>query len=285
MCVDTDMFHVTEAGVRLSIVDPGDAPRTCVVLLGHMAWLEPFELQRFELLAAELRSRLVVVESAGLGESAPLSWAERRALLAGHYRPVASRLLNAVGEVVPAGESLDLIGYSMGATMASAIAAVDPARFTSLTLVEPVGFRAWNPIQLIAAVYHESKSTPEYLVETAGHGASIPAPWQHNPLAPSPRRNLLDQSLLGGGLSWGRTHADLHAIVGHDTAPSVLLIHGDNSRLSPAAAVQSLGQSLAATGAHVNTVEVPGGHGLWHSLPRVQGLAREITTHWGLLPV
>lgn len=44
---------------------PGDP--TFVVAQGFKAWIEPFELQRFRLLARTLRARVIIAETPGFG--------------------------------------------------------------------------------------------------------------------------------------------------------------------------------------------------------------------------
>ena len=71
----------------------------------------------------------------GYGESAP--WRKNRALT---LRDEARR----VAALIPCCEDLHLVGYSYGGAVAMALAAEDPVRVRSLTLIEPVLFFALN---------------------------------------------------------------------------------------------------------------------------------------------
>ena len=268
-------------GVRVAVLAPPHHRRTCVAVMGFGAWLDPFELQRFTRLSQVLDAQLIVVESPGLGQpGTSLTRQERVALLAGRYAPVAQRMLAAATTQIQTGQRVHLLGYSMGTSIVTAMAAHDPATsVTSLTLIEPVATRTWNPAELVASVHRENQLIDGYLQETAAVPGSV-GPSDRIPDAPRPARNTLDQLLLAAGLSWGRLATDLRACADRQPPPPVLFVHGRTSQLSRPGAVADLARSARDRGLEVTDVTIDGSHGLWQSLPRVDELAQHIDQFW-----
>ncbi|TCC38893.1 alpha/beta fold hydrolase [Kribbella speibonae] len=282
-------------GVRVAVVEPresaaraaGQARRgpfaaapTCLALMGFGGWLDSFELQRFVQLSRRLGARIVVPETPGLGQIATrLTRRERGALLAGDYGVLARRMLAAAAHALPADERVHLLGYSMGASIAAAMAACAPDHFVSLGLVEPVGFRRWNPATLLRAVAVEDAAMDGYLAETYTVPGAV-APTDRVIGADPPVRNETDQLLLSSSLCWGRTRAVLGRVARQSPRLPVMIAHGDISTLSPLSDVDALVERLRDAGLEVQDAVLPGGHGLWHSLPRVERLANEIEMFW-----
>lgn len=277
----TVVMPSTVHGIRVAAVTPPHHRRTCVVAMGFGAWLDPFELQRFTRLAQALRVRLLVVESPGLGNpGTSLTRRERGALLTGRYTPVARRMLAAATSVIPKRERVHLLGYSMGASIVTAMAAdrsSPPA--LSLTLIEPVATRVWNPAALVTAVHRENGLIDSYLLENRNIPGSI-IPSDRIPHAPQPARKARDQFLLAAGLVRGRIGPDLQQCADSHPHLPVMLVHGRASLLSRPAQVASLARSARERGLTVTDTTVDGGHGLWQSLPRVEDLATHINQFW-----
>ena len=279
-----DVSWSTAHGVRIATVAPERPHGTCVVAMGFGAWLEPFELQRFSRLADQLGVRLVVLETPGLGyEGTALTRRERAALLAGRYSPLGSRMMAAATSVTGRGEPVHLLGYSLGTSIAAAMAASRHAPpISSLVLVEPVAARTWNPLVLARSVGEEDAVIDDYLDETAAVPDAV-APSDRVDGAPDPARNQLDQLLLATALGWGRLAHDLGRFASRQPSPDVLVVHGSTSVLSSPQATASLAQELDAMRCRVTDVEIEGGHGIWQSLPRVDLLGEHVRAFWGSL--
>lgn len=266
-------------GLTYAVIDPPSSMRTCLALMGYGAWIDQFELQRFTLIATRLHTRIIIVEPPGLGRPAhATTWRERAVLAFGDYDPLARRMLDVAEPHLPGAQQLHLLGYSMGASLATAIAADHPHRFASLTLVEPVGFRPWRPARLVTAVRVEDAQLDTYLAETTQVGGSLPS--DRIPDAPQPRRRRIDLTLLAAALCWGRSRSDLQRLARSSQAPPVMLIHGSNSALSPPADVHGLVVAAREAGLCVRDEPVAGGHGLWQSLPRVEQALSVLDDFW-----
>lgn len=279
-----DVCRSTVHGVRIATVTPERPRGTCVVAMGYGAWHDAFELQRFTRLADLLGVRLVVLETPGLGyEGTALTWRERAALLSGRYSPLGARMMAAATSHTGTGEPVHLLGYSLGTSVAAAMAASRHApRISSLVLVEAVAARNWNPLVLARSVGKEDAVIDGYLDETAAVPHAV-APSDRVDGAPGPARNQVDQLLLGTALSWGRLGGDIGRFAARQTSPDVLVVHGSTSVLSPPLANATLVRKLDAQGCLVTDVEVEGGHGLWQSLPRVDLLGEHVRTFWDAL--
>lgn len=268
-------------GIRVGLLTPEAPKRSCIAVMGFGAWLDPFEYQRFALLAHRLEARITIVETPGLGAyRLRASGGERRALLTGDYAPLARRMLHAgLAVAVPGGaEGVHLLGYSMGASLATDMAAAQLVpRLASLTLVEPVGAQTWNPLVLIRAIRREDRLIDTYLQETATVRDAV-APSDRVPGAPGPFRSVLDQILLPQALCWGRLGHQVGLIA--QTGASLLVIHGTESQLSRPAAVDRLVQRARRGGVTATAVAVAGSHGIWQSLPRVAAIADLLSAKW-----
>lgn len=250
---------------------------TFVVVQGFRSWIEEFELQRFTLIARTLNARLVVVEVPGFGVAGSrLLPGERRALLAGDFGPLASRMFAAAVAALD-GESdrtLSFLGYSMGASVATAMAKDAAAQGWSvdrLVLVEPVALQRWKIGRLIRATYREDRWIADYVATNdALHGAV--APWDQRPgVRPSTSRHV-DLLLLGAGLRRGALAGDLRTAV---TPRQMIVVRGDRSELS-AAACQAVLTAMRQRGVATDEMRVPGHHAFWHSLPAVDSMANRL---------
>lgn len=279
-----DVSRSTVHGVRIATVTPERPRATCVVAMGFGAWHDAFELQRFTRLADLLDARLVVLETPGLGyEGTTLTRRERAALLSGRYSRLGTRMMAAATSVTSPGEPVHLLGYSLGTSVAAAMAASRHApRISSLVLVEPVAARTWNPLVLARSVSEEDAVIDDYLDETAAVADAV-APSDRVEGAPGPARNQVDQLLLGTALSWGRLTGDLSRFAARQPSPDVLVVHGSTSVLSPPPINAVLARRLGALGCRVTDVELEGGHGIWQSLPRVDLLGAHVRTFWDAL--
>ena len=280
LCAPPAIATTTVDGLRVAIVGDRCAPRQVLIFMGLKACVEPFELQRFALLARSWDAALTVVDAPGCGYSgARLTGRERRALRRGDFTDVARRMVAAAQEVnhrLRRGPVL-VAGYSMGASLAAA-AAADPGRLrvAAMILVEPVGVRRWNLLSLLRAVRIEDRTIDGYLAHNDGlTGVVQPADRRGE----APPRSRLDLAHLGFGLSRGRLPDDLQRASRIQEFP-LQVVHGSASRLSRVADASWLVRRCRRAGIDVHDITVAGHHALWHSLPHVAGLARCTRLQW-----
>lgn len=292
----TRLLVNTDKGAPLGVacVDPfPDTERVFVVAMGFGACLEPFEVQRFGVLAAALRARLLVVETPGFSFTpTSLLRPERMALLRADYGPVATRMLTAALSVDATSsrqQPLGVIGYSLGASIAAAMARVANTQFDreveleSLVLVEPVANRPWSGPQLLTAMRAEDKLIDDYLKTNEDIPGAV-VPTDRLPGAPSPQHRHLDLLLLANALRAGRLIEDVRAAAAGHEGLKVVVAHGASSRLSRLDACQRMVRQCREAGVSVEDVAVPGSHGLWQSLHAVDDLAGGITSALAYLP-
>ena len=247
--------------------------RVFIVAMGYGAHIDEFELQRFRLLANELRARLVVVETPGHGTpGSHLTWSERLRLLGwSDFLPVAERMVDAATAAEPrlATASVGVIGYSLGTSIGTAMAHVLHRRnnvpVPALVLVEPVSGRAWRPQALLAATRAEGLLVDEALAQNQiVDGAVLPT--DRGTPRNTVRRCRLDLLLLANALRSGK----LSEQVARSCADHVVVIRGDKSRLSLTRPVAEVTARSRAMGLDVRELEMVGSHALWHSLPSVR---------------
>jgi pimeloyl-ACP methyl ester carboxylesterase len=274
------------APLGTACVDPyPDPERAFVVAMGYGACLDPFELQRFGVLARALQARLLVVETPGCSFTpTALQRPERRALLRADYGPVAARMLAAalsVDHTRRAERPVGVIGYSLGASIAAAMVRVANTQFQSrvalesLVLVEPVANRPWSGPQLLAAMRAEDMLIDGNLKTNEDIPGAV-VPTDRIPGAPSPRLRRLDLLLLANALRAGALVEDIRAASEGHEAMKVVVAHGASSHLSQLDACQHMVLQCRETGICVDDVLVPGNHGLWQSLDAVDHLAANL---------
>jgi len=282
--------------ILLGVVDgrhDSDDP-TFVVAQGFLAFVEPFEMQRFQVIAAVLRARLVVVETPGAGfASSRLLPEERRALLRGDFGAPARRMLRAATEVIgsdgPAGAT-GVLGYSLGASFAAAMAAVSGTSGTgppleTVVLVEPVAVQRWSAAALVSAVRRENRLVGTYLAETATVAGAIPPLEARPDESPSTRRRA-DLLLLANALRAGRLSTDLGTAARRPVRGTrrLIVVRGEQSALSPRQAVRDLVTAAEGQGIGARLLSVPGPHAFWHSLPAVGSAATDLAHTLGTFP-
>ncbi|WP_409430740.1 hypothetical protein ACJEIK_28330 [Mycobacterium sp. SMC-16] len=255
---------------------PGD--RTFIVVQGIRSWIEPFEMQRFALIAERLRARLVIVETPGFGTpGSRLLAPERRALRQGDFGPVAARMFTAARTALEEGDAaaapVSFLGYSLGASIAAAMACAAAEQgwpVSEVVLVEPVALHRWRALHLLAASWREDRRLDDYLScnEDIPH---VVAPWDRRPGTRPPNERRRDLLALALALRHGRLYTDLLAT----PARRLVIIRGDRSALSTAAGDPPLAD-LQRRGIPVAEMSIPGHHALWHSLPAVDALARTL---------
>lgn len=280
--------------ILLGVVDgrrDGGDP-TFVVAQGFLAFVEPFEMQRFQLIASVLRARLVVVETPGAGFAASrLLPEERRALLRGDFTVPARRMLRAATEVIGAGDCngsarragpTGVLGYSLGSSFAAAMAAVSAAAGTgppveSVVLVEPVAVRRWSAAALVSAVHRENRLVRPYLDETATVAGAFP-PLEARPGERLNTRRRGDLLILANALRAARLTDDLLAAARRPgRGPRrLVVVRGEQSLLSPRQAVHALVATAERHGIAASLLRVPGPHAFWHSLPAVGSVAASL---------
>lgn len=264
---------------RVALIDCriGRGGPTFVVAQGFQSWIEEFELQRFHVIARTLNARLVVVEVPGFGVAGSrLLACERRALLLnGDFGPLATRLSAAVDAVLDGEQdrTLSFLGYSMGASVATAMARVARARGWSsdnLVLVEPVALQRWKIRRLIAATLREDRWIVDYVATNEAIEGAV-APWNQRPGVRPPTRRYLDLLLLGSALRKGAIAGDLGLVMPR----RLVVVRGDRSALSDADYLPVL-TALRLQGIVTDELIVPGHHAFWHSLTAVTDMSREL---------
>jgi pimeloyl-ACP methyl ester carboxylesterase len=287
--------RVVDSGVKaplgVACVDPFPDPRRVfVVAMGYGACLDPFELQRFGVLACALEARLIVVETPGCSYlPSRLLGGERRALLRADYGPVSARMLAAalsVGQTDRQDRRLGVMGYSLGASVAAAMARVanrgitEPVALESIVLIEPVANRAWRVPQLLAGMRTEDKLIDGYLKTNDDIPGAV-APTGRTRGALLPRRRRIDLLLLSNALRAGRLVEEvLAAAAGHQDV-KVVVAHGASSYLSQMHACSLMVRECREAGIAITDVVTPGHHGLWQSLPAVNDLAGDLNIALG----
>lgn len=268
---------------RVAVVSPhSEAHRTIVALLGFKAWLDPFELQRFGLIAHETSSRIVVPENPGCGpRSVGVTPRDTWQLARGDFSPLARRSIDQVAPWLHDDQPLHLLGYSMGASVAAAVLAADALpRPVTTTLVEPVAASAWPVRRLLRALEEEDHATDAFLDANAGW-AHAALPWDRTPDARAPVLHRLTLTASGLGVAGGRIYTDLRSAHERAGGPQgLVLVRGDKSVLCPAVNVAHLRERLADSGIDSRELNVPGRHALWHSLDAVRALAALLAEIW-----
>lgn len=275
--VSTRTVSTDNGQLPVAVIAPVITTTTFVVAMGYAARLDDFELQRFRLLAQELRARLVVVQTPGHGAPASrLTPRERWALLArSDFGPVARRMLQAAATADPSilTTRTGVLGYSLGASLGTAIAAELRERtgrpVPRLVLVEPVAGRPWRPLDLAGATRAEDGLVDEALAQNEDVARAV-GPSDRQPEVSTPRLDRIDLLLLANALRAGRLGAQVVA----SGATHVVVVRGRDSRLSLPGAVTDVVNAARTAGRHVDELTMHGTHALWHSLPSVRRLGR-----------
>jgi pimeloyl-ACP methyl ester carboxylesterase len=247
-----------------------------IVALGFHACVDPFELQRFRLIAERLHARLVVVETPGFGSArSRLLPGERAALRRGDFVPMARRMLKAALTVTDTPNGL--IGYSLGTSTAAAMAAVANAsstiefgpRLGTLVLVEPVAVRPWRLNGLVSAVRWEDRWIPQHVAENQCVEGAVP------PAGGFPQtRRRLDLALLANALRKAALPGNVLTASPH--LDHVIVIRGDRSRISRSRDLAVLLQTLSLAEIRATVIRASGPHAFWQSLPRVTAITDEL---------
>lgn len=271
--------HTAVAGhPGVTVVDGGAERPMLVSTLGAFSRLDPFETDRYQRLAALQRRRIAIVETPGWTKGTRLDPIAREELRKGSFTAVGRFMGESVTAVAElnAGEPVSLLGYSMGCSTATAMA----AWFTDqgfcvrhLTLVEPVAITPRNPSVLFARNSWEGLFSVKHLREN--HGIhEIPSPSQ---ASWGDRRRLPEPLHLLWALSRGRLAEQVCALARQAPDLAVSLIHGGASRLVSTRDLQALADVLLGLGVRVQVQTVDGAHhALWHSRPTVGQLAQAI---------
>lgn len=281
---------ITTAGGPLGVarIDAQHDPdRVFYVAMGYAACIDPFELQRFTLLARRLEARLIVVETPGYSHARTrLTMNERLGLLLkSDFVPVAARMLRAAQAVDTTARTerrIGVLGYSLGASMAAAMAGMlstDRRGLNAIVLVEPVGHQSWTIRDLLTATRHEDTLIDHYLAENTRY-PGVKAPNDRTPRAATAKAYGPDLWLLANAMRSGRLGEDVLAAA-TGTATHLIVVHGISSLVSTRAASQQLVSAARARGITVTDLPVAGSHGLWQSLTQVDRLARQLATALG----
>jgi pimeloyl-ACP methyl ester carboxylesterase len=252
------------------------ARRKILAFMGFRAYVEPFELQRFRLLAELWDAQITVVDIPGCGYGrGKLRPHERRPLVRGDFSAVARRMVAAAQQHHPALRTapVTVLGYSLGASLAASAAGHRMIPTDCVVLVEPVSIRRWPVWRLLAAVHAENAKIDQFVARNAGRPNYV-APLAIRGDSPADQ-SPLDLTLTGWAISRGRIVDDLVLARGK-RAMRVLMVHGNDSRLVCPTDITRAAARCGAAGMNVDAVEVDGGHALWHSLPDVEAMARRL---------
>jgi pimeloyl-ACP methyl ester carboxylesterase len=251
-----------------------------LAFMGFLGHVEPFELQRFSLLAHVWDAQITVLDVPGCGYgSARLRRHERVGLRRGDFAPVAHRMAEAAVAAHPrlAESSVIVAGYSLGASLAAAAATGTRLDVRDVTLVEPVAIRRWHVAELVYRSRSEDRVLDEYLDRNERVSGAVAPRVRRGDTAP--RTSWIDLGHLGFALTRGQIGTDL--VRGHRRHGfGVQLIHGKRSHLSRADDVEQLASTCRSAGIAVHDLPVLGRHALWHSLPDVADLAHASMARW-----
>lgn len=275
----TERMEAARSTVRVGVVDArGDADgRTFIAAQGFGAQIEHFEMRRFALIAHLLRARIVVVETPGFDPAGSgLLRSELQALRAGDFGPLAARMLKAAIDLTDdlGHGRLSFLGYSLGASLAGAMAAAATAEgwaVDELVLVEPVGLRSWTIPQLLSATRHERHWDAGYL--SMNSGSVTGSETEGADVQGSRVDHWLDQLHLGAALRSGGLIRQLQSM---SPAPShLVVVSADRSALTGPSTTRSVAD-LRASGLPVSELKVPGHHGFWHALSLVGAMTQRL---------
>jgi hypothetical protein len=244
------------------------APRLLVYFPGFNTPLGPWETAKCRMLADGFGEPVLVTEIPGMSRFGdPLPAGVRRQMLRGDLDAWAELMvdyqlaaLEAVGHRVP--ESVDLIGYSTGCSLA--VAALrrwqEAADVRSVTMVEPVSTLSRNLLTL------ELHNLADVLRQPASYATNHAHDW----VMRARRRQLREPWVRYGPIDLvaiaqvlGRPH--LPGDLPLDGSLVVNLVRGARSDLCRRVSFRALHEAAPGNGV---SVEVAGlGHPLWHSFP------------------
>lgn len=183
-----------------------------------------------------------------------------------------------------------MLGYSLGASFAAAMAAVSGTAETgppmeTVVLVEPVAVQRWSAAVLLSAVRRENRLVGAYLEETATVAGAVP-PLEARPDAAPNTRRRVDLLLLTNALRAGCLSDDLRAATRRPAprASRLVVVRAEQSSLSPRQAVRDLVKSAEGQGIEARLLHVPGPHAFWQSLPAVGSTMTALAHTLGTLP-
>ncbi|MBB6000922.1 alpha/beta fold hydrolase [Streptomonospora salina] len=258
--------------------DPGEEAPLVLAALGYRGCVDDFEIQRFRLIAAALRWRILVVDTPGYGYSqARLNALQRRSLQRGDFRPLAADMVEAaLGTVSELGDHrVSVMGYSLGASSAAAIGRLVLEQglvgsLERLVLVEPVAARRWSLARLGLANSAEAAKVDDYLGLNRRIDWAVP-PTDRTAPGVLPRPSGSDMRAMILGLSCGELPRDVAGILRLCPGLPVDVVYGDASRFTPADALTRLAGVADRAGGRPRLHRLTGAHhALWHSLTHVE---------------
>lgn len=273
--VTVTRHEVVRDGLRLGTVTVHPANATSdsplVVTLGIMAHLEGMEVQRFRMLADQLQRPVIALDTPGWTRRGGALPSQIRARLrSGGFDWLGGLLGDVLLEINPEvlAAPLSVLGYSLGASTGSALAADlhhRGATLRGLTLVEPVAVREQSLVELAWRNLNDARHSRRYSVESSD------VAWAAGPVGTRPVPRGLDLGLLVWAISRGQIPQTLHAL---PVEVPLMIISGDRSTLSPLFAMRRLVTTLRRQGRPVDHHVVHGAHhALWNSLPHVARIA------------
>ena len=242
-----------------------------IVTLGILAKLDTFEEQRFWLLADRLRRPVIALDTPGWTvRGGGLPHQVRRRLRRGGFDWLAHLLGDVVLRTNPGVLDLapSVVGYSLGASTGSALAADITARgadLRGLSLIEPVAVRRQSLVELAWRNLRDARHSHRYAVENKDLAWAVSSgsrlPW--------PR--AIELSLLVWAISRGHIP---ETVAGLPAKIPVTLVSGERSTLAPLPAIDRLAIGLRRSGHPVDQHTIPDAHhALWNSLAVVDRIA------------
>lgn len=180
---------------------------------GFRACIEAFEMQRFTGPAERLNSPLTVVEAPGFGiEPTGLTVGQSVGLVAGRAERLASVVASHVESSSRGPAPYALLGYSLGASIAAAVAGQiaqrdGAAQPEAIVLIDPPGVTRWNLRAFVRANQEDASYVDAVIVANAKHSNSVlPLDRRHERQATTRR---FDLAALVWWLSRGTLPTDL----------------------------------------------------------------------------
>lgn len=278
--------------LRIGIVDPpgvdeGTVPMT-IVGLGFLAYPDGFELQRFRLMSDLLGWRFLVPQTHGYGPGPRLAPRYLRALASGDFSRLALAAEAAVSSATEITSPI-LLGYSMGASTIAAMARIlaergGRQRPSRVVLVEPVAARTIPLPRLALANFQEERWVEHHLALNEALPWTVPpADRQQDPDEPSASGALIDRAAMVRAMTCGGLRLDLVRAIRAAPGLQVDIVYGQHSRFVDTATISALDCLARTAGAHVRTIQVPGGrHAMWHALPLVADISRMLNEDPGI---
>lgn len=274
--------HRGPRGTSIGVVSAPEPERQILAFLGYGACLSGFELQRFRLLAHLWRARIIIPEVPGCSrQPSRLGPRAAAALAVGRFGPVAHEITRAALRFAEGVRRTDVLGYSMGASLAAAALAAVPVQQLEadrITLVEPVALTRWTPWGLMRATKVEDALAAKYVGQSMAWRGAVPPP-EDSPTSER-HRDPLSMLLMGHALQFGRLLPDLSRGLAHRPSAALVVVRGCTSQLFRSAALRRALAWSRTAGVPLMPITMEGSHPLWQSLDIVESMAARVGSAW-----